>query len=1844
MGVLERLQEASAPEQDLRATLAAQEERTAERGKAFRAEERKKTTVLSRLEAARRPSRREKGQQAVSSFVGGVAEMPAGIMDSIGIASEIASESGAFQFGGPGSPGTAGGKLIGRKAKEYATAIRDVAKWAVPGAEKAADSFAYSTVPQALGSGAGFIAGGAIGKALGATAKATSMGLGAMMGGSAQYHDAKMSGASDKDAWKAWGLGMLVGTSEAVGIGRILDRADKTSGGGLKRLLVDVLVEGGEEFLQEAFQTEASNIIAADLVGYDKDRKWLEGVLEGGSAGFFSGVILSVITTMAGRRNIAAPPGPRAEEPGAPGVEAGGTPEGTPEFEPVVAAAEGTSDEIKAGLREGYMGPESIVSGQRKAGFTDSGAEAARAREIGLEVFSVKGQDRTWFVYHAQGESADELAQHLAEKGYGGTTEDKLELSRLAGYSEESIEQFRTALEGEEGAPTKPPEAAKKAEKEEQAELEAQIEAEKEHRPATTAHRGELARQAKILGVPDEELEQAKKSLASAENADFALEQILEEWTAEEVEPEPEKPSTAEKVTKAIEGAKEEGRQEERRKGQRAFKGKERRKVPTETEEEGPEQIDRLEKELASLTEEQKKLDKGDVKGADEVRERRTGALAQTEKLPSPEPGKEDTARQEARKRIAEIDREMAALEGKRRRAKLPATKEKHKKAQIAIHEERGRLTADLALGLTVDEEADIDDVESSGVPYDPGEAPAAMAAGLPADPMGGGGANLGAPIGGRLIGRLAASAAPTKGKPVSAPQIIDALSKVLTAAGTASPIRYGRMGNMKARGVFHVGPEVIRVKAANNVATAAHEVGHALDKAVFGWTAGDGGPWKKKNVSRKLQAELAKMGKALYGKRKPAAGYKREGFAEFIRLYTTAPAEAKSTAPLFYRWFEDSFLVDRCPACKKPLLEVRKLADRWRDQGSKKRAQASMVEQPGLAGRFKEGVDAIRRFFTVEAWFEMAQPLNEFARQAEKGLDRELAPSEDPYFTLSALRTTHDARAEYMIGESMIDIAGNRTGPALEDIRGLVRGRYRDFSIYLWAKRAMALWTDPNGSRDPGLSLMDAQQVIEELDSPQFQLAADKVYEWNEGVLNYAAQASPSMARVVQRIRDVDPGYYIPLQREFAELDSLWAARSGGAGSESGGIVKLLRGSGRRVKNPFPVMIANARKTILLAHRRLVLDQMIRLSGVEGMGHLVVEVPRDRVPVASRSVADLIDELSKTVFEKTGKVLAAAEGEALMSSRGGKLLPVEGAKAEETDTLDLMGETLTFFAPAASPRQGEVPVIPMWDSEVGRVRWFEVDARLFKTLAGMDVYRLPKVLDLFLGLPAEIFRAGTTGLRASFGLITNPQRDVQTFALNTQSSAWAPRLFGEWLMQFGNAALHRATGGKYASPYLDAFRRLGGEMAQPLGQDIRHTDRAARRLFQGPVIRVLDPRNAFDFLRDTLQFPESAARVAELKLLAKKIGWAPGQPMTLDQSLELLLAAKQVTTDFSAAGEYGRMWNRVAPFHNAALQGPRANVRAFKRNPARFLWRGLELASITLALWWWNKDKEWYKELSSEAKALFWHVPFNWNGREELVRIPRAFEPGMMFGAMPEMFADAWYQQEPETAKRWFSQFFEVLTPNVEPVLFDEMADQWSNRDRFWDTPIVPTRDARKPLEEQYSEYTSRVARFTGELFGASPRRIDHAIRGVFGGVASDVIDAVGLGGKAGGRGDEPADIAVLGRLFQRGGAMGFHPKSIDRLYDTLDEYRLRQASDRVEETHVQGQVRLMLADATRAVSALSYIRSQTDDTDKRRALVRESVLLAKEALEQAKGGTAARERFRALRRSAEARKDALK
>lgn len=173
-----------------------------------------------------------------------------------------------------------------------------------PPSQKAQESFWLGDVPQALGSGAGFIAGGLAGRAAKVPAMLATAGLGSATGGVQGYEDAIRSGADEDTAFKSFWLNAGVGTSEIVPLVGMVNRIDKFAGGGFRKALIEAAKNAGketlEEAIQEAAQTTASNFIANGVLDYDKTRQLFQDVAPSAGAGGVAGFVMSAVTSAIG--------------------------------------------------------------------------------------------------------------------------------------------------------------------------------------------------------------------------------------------------------------------------------------------------------------------------------------------------------------------------------------------------------------------------------------------------------------------------------------------------------------------------------------------------------------------------------------------------------------------------------------------------------------------------------------------------------------------------------------------------------------------------------------------------------------------------------------------------------------------------------------------------------------------------------------------------------------------------------------------------------------------------------------------------------------------------------------------------------------------------------------------------------------------------------------------------------------------------------------------------------------------------------------------------------------------------------------------------------------------------------------------------------------------------------------------------------------------------------------------------------------------------------------------------------------------------------------------------------
>jgi len=1009
------------------------------------------------------------------------------------------------------------------------------------------------------------------------------------------------------------------------------------------------------------------------------------------------------------------------------------------------------------------------------------------------------------------------------------------------------------------------------------------------------------------------------------------------------------------------------------------------------------------------------------------------------------------------------------------------------------------------------------------------------------------------------------------KGKAIGSRQAQDSLVAIGRAVGKEVPFRVGKVRGRQT-GSFKEHPEVVRMRTALSLDVAAHETGHLLAKILYrSLRAGA----LKNSVPTNVLVELKKLGKDLYSGAKPIGSYASEGFAEFWRLYFTTD-EAQLRAPATHDYFIKGIL----PAfaeVESAVKQAREAFTQYRAQGVRNKASADVVDPNSSANKLKRFKQSMSRPELIRKWVDELEPIRQMVAEAEEKLGDSLPIDSNPYAMASALRGTAKLVAAYMNEKAMRDFAGNITGQGLSEIMAIVKGNESDFMLFLWAHHALERW---DANKNPGLTRAEAQFLVDELGKdPNFNIAADKYWNWNRGLMNYVREASPSIAPLIDSITSRWKKY-IPLSRWFEPGEVRTAIQSAQTGASTA-LKSITRfGSGREILEPMPVILNNAEKWIELAHKRVILDAVMNLRKIEGLGFQIEEVPRG-LKMNSLTVGDIRDQLEK--------------------------MGMDTSTVEDDDILN-------YFTPMSKPK-GKDPIIShsveVMNPETGKkelkTKWFFVEPRIFDALEGIDLYRLPKALNLLLGFPARMFRLGTTGLRASFSLFTNPARDLPTLLMQSDSKASALTLFGSWVRSFG--ALwnpNRLRGQNH--PLIDMFDRLGLQVGQPLGQDIDPYKQHQSKSLSGRMVHRA--HNAIETLQKLFSISESAPRIAEMEQIAKDVGWdwKAGTPITTKQMYAIMLAAKRSTVDFSAAGSYAKAVNQAIPFFNATIQGARSFGRAFHKNPLKTVLRGLTALTIpALLLWWKYKDDDWYKDMTWREKYLYFNIPVG----DQLIQIPRPQEWGNFFSAVPEAILDSLYRKDPEAASQVMKHVFVTLNPVDLPPVFNTLKEQLENRVAFFDRPIVPKSLMNAPAGEQRGRHDTALADTLGDIFpnSVSPLRVDAAIRSMTGGVIGDfsrdaqtIGHLIGLGNTE--KQPSASDIPVLGRMFRRGGTDSSSSLSVNNFYAELDKANRRKESITQPEMQNDRKRRLMLEDAQKAIKVLTIARASAKTPEAERKL----------------------------------------
>jgi len=220
---------------------------------------------------------------------------------------------------------------------------------------------------------------------------------------------------------------------------------------------------------------------------------------------------------------------------------------------------------------------------------------------------------------------------------------------------------------------------------------------------------------------------------------------------------------------------------------------------------------------------------------------------------------------------------------------------------------------------------------------------------------------------------------------------------------------------------------------------------------------------------------------------------------------------------------------------------------------------------------------------------------------------------------------------------------------------------------------------------------------------------------------------------------------------------------------------------------------------------------------------------------------------------------------------------------------------------------------------------------------------------------------------------------------------------------------------------------------------------------------------------------------------------------------------------DFHRHGKHGfaMFMIRTIPFLNARIQGLDRLGRGFTdpKNRLKFYGMALTMTIASAMLHAMNDGEDWYDEMPKNEHLSYWHIPIP-GGR---LRIPKPFEMGSLFGAMPEALMS---HNSGKWSDRELGDFVTTMITQVfsldYPAIVKPFIQQFANKDTYTGAPIVPRGEENLEGPLQYGNRTSKVARELAKIMPEgfdSPRRIDKFTDDVFGSSAflvREILDAV--------------------------------------------------------------------------------------------------------------------------------------
>lgn len=878
-------------------------------------------------------------------------------------------------------------------------------------------------------------------------------------------------------------------------------------------------------------------------------------------------------------------------------------------------------------------------------------------------------------------------------------------------------------------------------------------------------------------------------------------------------------------------------------------------------------------------------------------------------------------------------------------------------------------------------------------------------------------------------------------------------------------PISKGNLSLTRAKGEFKKLPKAVRLRIANDLPTATHELGHLLDdKYDFASSA---------NIDEII--DFAQRKSPTLMKQYKKSEVPDEAVAEFVREFVKDPQSTIKEVPRFSKEFIETL----SPKDAQALKTLSEYSQQYYNSDFMDKVDAAMTNNKEIKKRSKSTASEISKEIYTKLVDSFA-PIKE-ATDYVKEVKGTLSGKKDAYI-LAINSKNVDATMSTIFKEGMVDPNGNLTGGKglIDCIKDISHKDIDLFDKYLVLKHSLE-WIEPQeGAKLKRVfsddTLQDGKRIKREIanlenNHPEFKEASENLYKFQQDMLKYWVVSMGGMDAITyNKLQKMYP-HYVPFMRDTGRNRT--GFKSGFANQQSP--VKTAKGSGATIISPLESIIKNVEKQVKFGTRNRVMAVLgMYADNVPGFANFIEPVPPDQV----KNIIN-IEKLSDEFL---------------------------GRMSESLDENDLFNLTAVFEDVFGTQVEGYTPVVIPGKQIVtylnkGKHKYYQVhDKALFNAITNLTPVQTGKIMN-FAGRTLGITNALITQLNPVFAT-TNAIRDYDTAMKNSKAYNNPIAFTGAYMSALWDVIRnsydykqYKAAGGGHMSMFSDNIDVLKKTLREVNSKDAGLARRLAQAIFLHPI----------ECVTKINEITEAIPRLAEFKGMKKK--GADNQ--------QAIYAASDITVNFNRSGDVGRKLNKIFRFSNATVQGMDKQARIFtsggKKEIAKHMLRYLISAILTTALLeFWNRtsDEDGWEELSQYQKNNFYCISI---GNGKFIKIPKAREAAIL-NTTAERAAD--YAFGDKEAFYQFGQYIgDTTLPAWLPVtgiaeggieegvhqaaggtILGGIVDNMVNKD-FKGTPIVSSALEDEPNKEQYNQKTSLLAKSIGQTFNWSPMKIDHLI-----------------------------------------------------------------------------------------------------------------------------------------------------